>query len=302
MDPAKHGWRARWPTAAPGGGAGPWWAAPNTTLAELELAFGVLEAPKPHPPHLALRHEAAAPGKYPVNLDLRETVPECVGPVRDQQKCGSCWAFASVEAVGDRVCIATNGTDRPILSPLDLIACDRGCEGFIRRKCNMGCQGGFPAMAYEFMQKKGVHSDQCLPYDLHHQLLCPMHCLDEGHTPFRDDKAYKIAHVNKLNGYEIIVKELNEYGPVTAIFTVCQDFMSYESGIYTHVGGKKIGYHAIKIIGYGRTEDGTEYYICQNSWGETWGENGFFRIKRDEGGMGLGAFSGVYLPPKHPRA
>ena len=73
----------------------------------------------------SLRHEAAAPGKYPVNLDLRETVPECVGPVRDQQKCGSCWAFASVEAVGDRVCIATNGTDAPILSPLDLIAWTR---------------------------------------------------------------------------------------------------------------------------------------------------------------------------------
>jgi len=60
-------------------------------------------------------------------------------------------------------------------------------------------------------------------------------------------------------------------------FTVYADFMNYESGIYTHQSGKMEGGHAVKILGWGN-EDGIDYWICANSWGPKWGENGFFRI------------------------
>ncbi|GLT54448.1 hypothetical protein SLA2020_276470 [Shorea laevis] len=39
--------------------------------------------------------------------------------------------------------------------------------------------------------------------------------------------------------------------------------------------------HAVTIIGYGTTEDGTKYWLVKNSWGESWGENGYMRIQRD---------------------
>jgi len=66
-------------------------------------------------------------------------------------------------------------------------------------------------------------------------------------------------------------------GAVEVGFYVYEDFMNYKSGIYTHQEGQVLGGHAVKIVGWG--EQGTQFYwIVQNSWGSSWGENGFFRI------------------------
>lgn len=54
--------------------------------------------------------------------------------------------------------------------------------------------------------------------------------------------------------------------------------MSYKSGIYERHSWIPMGGHAVKIVGWG-VENGTNFWIVANSWGETWGENGFFRIK-----------------------
>ena len=53
--------------------------------------------------------------------------------------------------------------------------------------------------------------------------------------------------------------------------------MTYKSGIYQHVEGKALGGHAVKLVGWG-VEDGVEYWKIANSWNETWGEDGYFRI------------------------
>ena len=62
------------------------------------------------------------------------------------------------------------------------------------------------------------------------------------------------------------------------------DFFNYRSGIYSHTTGSYAGGHAIKIIGYG-VENVTQYWICANSWGPQWGENGFFRIPIGSNGV-----------------
>lgn len=67
-------------------------------------------------------------------------------------------------------------------------------------------------------------------------------------------------------------------------FTVYSDFMNYAGGIYEHVSGYYEGGHAVKIIGWG-VENGVEYWTCANSWGSSWGEDGFFRIKKGECGI-----------------
>jgi cathepsin B len=67
-------------------------------------------------------------------------------------------------------------------------------------------------------------------------------------------------------------------------FQVYQDFFSYKKGIYHHVTGGLAGGHAVKIVGWG-VEDGTNYWICANSWGDAWGENGFFRIEQGDSGI-----------------
>lgn len=72
-------------------------------------------------------------------------------------------------------------------------------------------------------------------------------------------------------------KELVTNGPVTAAFTVYEDFLSYKSGVYTHKSGSALGGHAVKVIGYG-TENVVDYWLVMNSWNEDWGNKGLFMI------------------------
>ena len=80
-------------------------------------------------------------------------------------------------------------------------------------------------------------------------------------------------------------------GPVETHLDVFEDFMLYQSGIYEHAEGELLGGHAVKMIGWG-VENGTQYWICANSWSEKWGENGFFRIKQKNSGIDGGAVAG----------
>lgn len=57
-------------------------------------------------------------------------------------------------------------------------------------------------------------------------------------------------------------------------------FMHYSGGVYDGPCGTSAN-HAATIVGYGTSQDGTKYWLAKNSWGETWGENGYIRIRRD---------------------
>jgi len=80
-------------------------------------------------------------------------------------------------------------------------------------------------------------------------------------------------------------------GPVQTTFAVYEDFMQYQSGIYTHVGGNLLGFHAVKIVGWGQ-ENGVNYWIVANSWGTSWGEQGYFRIAFGQVGIDRRGISG----------
>ena len=64
---------------------------------------------------------------------------------------------------------------------------------------------------------------------------------------------------------------------MTAAFTVYEDFLTYKSGVYSHQTGSSLGGHAIKVIGWG-IENGEDYWLCVNSWNDTWGDQGLFKI------------------------
>ncbi len=81
-----------------------------------------------------------------------------------------------------------------------------------------------------------------------------------------------------------IQTELYNNGPAEAAFTVYEDFFSYKSGVYKHVTGAQAGGHAIKILGWG-VENGMNYWLCANSWGPSWGMNGFFKILQGDCGI-----------------
>ena len=83
-----------------------------------------------------------------------------------------------------------------------------------------------------------------------------------------------------------MMAELATNGPVESAFTVYADFVHYKSGVYSHQTGQALGGHAIKVIGYG-TENGTDYWLVQNSWTTTWGDGGYFKIKRGDDECGI---------------
>ena len=239
----------------------------------------------------------------PENYDPRDAYPKCesLREVRDQSNCGSCWAFGAVEAMSDRICIASGQTDQRRVSAQNLLAC---CSS-----CGFGCDGGYPAYAWNYWKNTGIvtgglygDTDTCQPYFLppcdHHvdgkygpcpdttnTPKCVRNCDDGNHADYTSDLT-KGSSAYSVSGESNIMQELYESGPVEASFTVYEDFLTYKSGVYQHVTGSALGGHAIKMIGWG-VENGVKYWLCVNSWNEEWGDKGFFKIIRGNNECGI---------------
>ena len=201
------------------------------------------------------------------SFDARDKWGASIHEIRDQARCGSCWAFGATEALSDRFAIA--GED-VILSPQYLVSCDNG---------NYGCNGGYLDVAWNFM-KGGVPTDKCYSYTSGggDSGRCKSTC-DDG-SAFT---MYKTNGAHRAGSAQSAMNTIKTEGPIEAAFTVYQDFMNYKSGVYEHKTGSMLGGHAIKCLGWG-TEDGKDYWLMANSWSTSWGDKGFFKIKRGDCG------------------
>jgi len=209
----------------------------------------------------------------PANFDWR-AVSDCVHPIRDQQRCGSCWAFGATEALSDRFCIASKGAVDVVLSPQDMVSCDNW---------DLGCNGGILSFAWSYLTNTGVVTEDCQAYVSGDGTVpkCPKTC-DDGSAK----KKYKCASGSVVNASNpaAIQSEIFANGPMETGFDVYEDFFSYKSGIYHYTSGDKAGGHAVKIVGWGE-ENGVKYWICANSWGNSWGMEGFFNIEFGQVGI-----------------
>jgi cathepsin B len=215
--------------------------------------------------------EAAA---IPKSFNAYDKWPQCKHPIRDQGQCGSCWAFGASETLSDRVCIASKAKENIVLSPQYLVSCSR---------LNLGCNGGNLALAWWYMGYHGIVPDSCVPYVAFNGTseMCPIKCVDG--TPL-DLFRVKLLSIKTFKNPDTIKLEIMTNGPIETAFMVYQDFMYYKGGIYKHISGGLLGGHAVKIIGWGK-ENGTDYWLVANSWGTSWGEQGFFRIAFGECGI-----------------
>ncbi|MFP3952058.1 MAG: C1 family peptidase, partial [Candidatus Bathyarchaeia archaeon] len=93
---------------------------------------------------------------------------------------------------------------------------------------------------------------------------------------------WKLSDWGWLTSETESIKRALQEGPVVAAFSVYTDFYNYESGIYRHTSGDYMGGHCVTIVGY---NDVDGYWICKNSWGVDWGEEGYFRIAYGECGI-----------------
>lgn len=218
-------------------------------------------------------------GKSPTNFDSRIQWPGCVGAIRNQERCGGCWAFGAAETLSDRFCIATNGKINVTLSPQDLLSC-----GHVRTppKYMLGCNGGVPEYAWKYLVTTGISTDECIPFVSkmgNETEVCPVN------QPCDSNKyKVKVGSTRLLDGAGSAAQQYMSDpisgGPIQAVFYVYNDFFHYKSGIYKHTNMTQtpLGKHSIKVIGYGVDKLHGDYWIAANSWGTEWGMGGFFNI------------------------
>jgi len=220
-------------------------------------------------------HFRIADDQVPADFDAREQWKGLIHPIRDQAQCGSCWAFSASEVLSDRYAISKNAPS-PVLSPEDLVGCDRG---------DHGCDGGYLSHAWAYLTKTGIVTDTCMPYVSGGGRVpkCPLACA--GQEEF---KRYKAQNSYAIKGPVHMQKEIVQHGPIQVGFMVYGSFMNYQSGIYHKLKSETQpeGGHAVKIVGYG-VENGKKYWTVANSWNTDWGEEGFFRILRGHNQCGM---------------
>ncbi|KAF2892296.1 hypothetical protein ILUMI_13878 [Ignelater luminosus] len=245
-----------------------------------------------------IKHEIVE-SEIPDNFDWRDHYPSCttLRTIRDQGSCGSCWAFASVEVMSDRTCIHSKGKSNIYVSADDLLSC---C--FL---CGNGCYGGVPLFAYLYWIFIGIvsggpyNSDRgCRPYEippcvfdenLHSNCsgkmsdtpTCNRNCRTGYTNTYKDDLHYGKSVYSVPSDVKQIQTEIMKNGPVTAAYSVFEDFVHYKKGVYKYTRGKFLGRHAVKILGWG-VENSTPYWLIANSWNADWGDEGYFKMLRGE--------------------
>lgn len=210
-------------------------------------------------------------------------------PVMDQSDCGSCYAASAMRMLSARHKIKQNNTNAlpwSINFPLF-------CSEF-----NQGCKGGYGLLTAKWSSELGLLPATCMRYDTGGS--CKLECdLDEleGKRYRADNHHYVGAFYESTSADRVtaIQEELYHNGPLVLGLEPGEDFMWYSSGIYRSpknpfhptVGAEweRVD-HAVLLVGYGE-ENGEKFWKLQNSWGEDWGEEGFFRIARGENDSGI---------------
>lgn len=226
---------------------------------------------------------AASIVDFPREYDARVSHAQCKHAIRNQLKCGSCWAFSVAETWSDNACIlglpgVTNAT---VFSTEDILA----CASFGSGKCG----GGRINYAFDYVVSDGLVTEKCMPYTSGNGSVdaCPAEVGPDKRTcPIAGaswDATACTGQPNDLFTPELMKQGIMELGAVATGYTVYADFYNYKSGIYKHVTGKMLGGHAIKVVGWGvknatATTNATNYWIVANSWGSKWGEDGYFRF------------------------
>lgn len=276
-----------------------WTAAENRLtrlpLSEQKKLLGALDDPKsPFPRKLDSKSldidKKLSLKAFPPSLDWRNlNGGNWVSPVRDQNPWGACIAFSSSACLESLLKIQSGNPGLDIdLSERFLFAYGGGHE----------IQGWWTAQAADFLMTVGVVPESACPYtawDGSPPEDSAQVWLNSNPTYLIEDWSEPFYLYIPIPENENKVKDAVMLAPIVALLDIYEDFVSYSGGVYENVSGSLLGSHAVLLIGWDDTQD---CWICKNSWGESWGESGFFRVKKSN--MGKTNFP-KYALKFHPR-
>ena len=189
--------------------------------------------------------------------------------VAKQGACGSCASFATIAALEAQLNIACGAPQRSFdLSRQYFFSCGGGT-----------CRTGWKlSSAMAFLGTAGVTDGACMPYlsENGEDVACNAACSDAGRRLLTGIKASQptvgFIDVNAI-------KRGIMRGPLVANMILFEDLKFYDQGIYRHIQGDQLGTHAIVLVGW---NDEQKSWYARNSWGESWGDHGYFAIAWDD--------------------
>jgi len=226
-----------------------------------------------------------------------------LAPPRKQGSCGSCYAIAATQMIETRIRIKTNNTVQVRLSPQSILSCSAYSQG---------CDGGFPFLVGKYGQDYGFLEESCLPYQPK-KALCSWRCANP--------KVWYTTNYHYIGGAygkcsEVaMMTEIRDKGPIIVGFNAPQDLFWYSDGVFheedtavllkdqvtkrpkhQHAFFEKTN-HAVLALGWGKDlQTNRKYWIVQNTWGQEWGEEGYFKIVRGEDMCAFEAMSVAFDP------
>ncbi|XP_065226773.1 digestive cysteine proteinase 3-like [Planococcus citri] len=198
--------------------------------------------------------------------EFRWEIPEEVIPVRDQGDCRSGWAYSAADTIASR-CFLHKDCKKTIgsLSVQYLINCTSNLG-------NHRCQGGEAANACDL-----VRLNKKMPDEKSYNRQCSM-------AKFEHKINLNIVRccqliVNDSRSSKNLKKSIRKLGPVSGSVSVEQpSFQFAKEGIYYEEKCEKVANHDVLVVGYGTDNKGHNYWIVKNSFGISWGDNGFLKI------------------------
>jgi C1A family cysteine protease len=213
--------------------------------------------------------------RSPTEFDWR--TKNVVSSIKDQGQCGSCYAFATSAVMESAHAIKTRSGNVIDFSPQEIVDCSSNG--------NYGCDGGDfgPTVNYLSGQKGEIATLASYPY-VATQETCQtsnIKRIDLGHIKYG-----QVTQGDETKLAEAVVNN----GPLyIALYANTQDFMFYESGVLSISNCPNSVQdldHALALVGYGYDNELQKaYWIIKNSWGTSWGEDGYLRLARDAGNM-----------------